>query len=102
MDIRFGEDESDPTVFIFSHPENSIVYINVLASSWSEVMNVAPFVDRNKAVSISIEEFITKALGWEALIFALFRDHGWRVSISLDDACGISQGFFDMFLDIHH
>ena len=101
MDIRFREDESDPIIFIFSLPEAAAVYINTLAS-WSEMMNVTPVHDRSKNVSMSIEEFMTKALGWEALIFALFRDHGWRVSISLDDACGISQDFFDMFLDIHY
>lgn len=102
MDIRFRKDESDPIIFIFSHPEEgAIVYINPLAS-WSEVMRIAPVYDRDKTVSILIEEFMTKALGWEALISAIFHSQGWRVSISLDDACGISQGFHDMFLDIHH
>lgn len=101
MDIRFGEDESYPTVFIFSHPEVAVVYINP-AAPWSDVMKIAPVHDRSKNVTMSIEEFMTKALGWEALISAIFRGQGWRVSISLDDACGISRDFFDMFLDIHH
>lgn len=101
MDIRLREDEDTPIIFIFSHPEEGVIYINPLAS-WSEKMRIAPVYDRHKAVSISIEEFMTKALGWEALMSAVFRSQGRRVSISLDNACGISQGFHDMFLDIHH
>ena len=100
MDIRFREDESDPIMYIFSHPEDAIVYINPLAF-WPEMMEIAPVWDRSRGVSISIEDFMVKALGWESLVLTLFRSQGMHVSISLDVACA-SQGFHDMFLDVHH
>ena len=101
MDIRFKEDKSDPIAFVFSYPEIEVVCINPLAS-WSEVMCVAPVYDRYKAVSMSVEDFMINALGWEALMLAIFRGQGIRFSLSLDAVCGTSKGFHDMFLDIHH
>lgn len=101
MDIRFKEDESYPIVFIFAYPEIEVVCINPLAS-WSEVMVIAPVYDRSKPVTMSIEEFMTKALGWEALICTIFLGQGGHVSHALDDACGTSSGFFNIFSDIHH
>ena len=100
MDIRLGIDLRDPIAYIFSHPEKEIVYINSLAF-WPEVMEIAPMYDRYKGVSITIEDFMVGALGWEGLILTVFRSQGGHVSMSLDKACA-SQGFHDMFLDVHH
>lgn len=99
MDIRFREDK--PGTIIFSQPAAAIVYINPEAS-WSEVMRIAPVYDRNEIVYMPIVDFMIKALGWEAMILAVFRSQGERVSLSLDAAVGASQDFFDMFLDIHY
>ena len=100
MDIQFKEEKSDPIVFIFSYPEKEMVCINP-AAPWSDVMIVAPVYDRSRPVTMLIEEFMTKALGWEALILAIFLSQGSHVSHSLDDAC-VRPGFFNMFLEIHH
>jgi len=96
MDIRFKEDKSDPIVFIFSYPERAMICINP-AAPWSDVMVIAPVYDRSKPVTMSIEEFMTKALGWEALISTIFLGQGGHVSHALDDACGTSSGFFNIF-----
>jgi len=86
MDIQFRE-YPDGDGYVFSQPLTATVFINP-KKPWYE------FID--------LEDYMMRALGWEALMLSIFRNAGWTAMMALDDACGRRDDFYNVFLGIYH